>query len=184
MNAIHGDSGAIGSAPACGAGGRGFEPRLSPDDYWLAGLLEGEGSFMRTGERYGRRPIVRVQMTDRDVVARVAAMWGVAVVPGGKQRFEHYKPTFIAKVSGDRGADWMRRLRPLTGERRRVQIDVAIDGWASPRRLLHPYEKEEIVTALRSGERAPVLAARYGIKRESVYRVARSLGYQASERPV
>ena len=44
----HGGSGAIGSTPVCDSGEYGFEPRLSPDDYWLAGLLEGEGSFMKS----------------------------------------------------------------------------------------------------------------------------------------
>ena len=120
-------------------------------------------------------------MTDRDVVERVAVMWGVAVVPAAK-RHEHYKPTFSAKISGSRGADWMRRLRPLMGERRRGQIDIALDGWISPRRRLHPREETELVTALKRGERAPDIAARYGIKRESVYHVAWRHGYRASER--
>ncbi len=136
---------------------------------------------MRSSERDGRRPIIRVQMTDRDVVARVAVIWGVAVISGGKQRFEHYKPTFIAKISGARGADWMRRLRPLMGERRKAQIDSALDGWVPPlRRRLHHQEEVQIVAALRKGERAPVIAARYGIKRESVYHIAWRHGYRPS----
>jgi hypothetical protein len=183
MLEIDGDSGASGSTPVCDSGEFGFKSRLSPDDYWLAGLLEGEGSFMRTSKTSGDwRPLIRLHMTDRDVVTRAAAMWGVGVLSGGKGRFDHYKPTFIAKISGSRGAEWMVRLRPLMGERRRGQIDAALDGWVAPRRRLHPQEEMEIVAALRSGERAPVLAARYGIKRESVYHVAWRHGYRPSKR--
>jgi hypothetical protein len=170
------------SATVCDSDEHGFKSHLSPDDYWLAGLLEGEGAFMRITERPEYwRPVLSLQMTDRDVVARVAAIWGVAVVSGGKPRFEHYKPTFIAKISGSRGADWMLYLRPLMGERRQGQIDMALDGWVSPRRRLHPQEKAELVESLRNGERAPSIAVRYGIKRESVYHIAQKLGYRTSE---
>jgi hypothetical protein len=51
-----------------------------PDDvpcsdlHWLAGLLEGEGSFLKGPPSAPRHPILALQMTDEDVVARVAAM--------------------------------------------------------------------------------------------------------------
>ena len=167
MTQPHGDSGANGSTPVCDSGKCGFETRLSPEEYWLAGLLEGEGSFLRhRGGHDGQRcPAIRVQMTDRDVVERIAAMWGVSVVALGK-RFDHHKPVFCVKTSGYRGADWMRRLRPLMGERRKGQIDAALEGWVPTRRYLQPFEETELVAAFRDGARALALAARYGITRE------------------
>jgi hypothetical protein len=90
----------------------------------------------------------------------------------------HHKPTYRAVINGRRAADWMIRLRPLMGERRKEQIDRAIVG-AKPvnsrrGRLLHPHEVEAIVAAVRDkAEPVPQIAARFGIRRESVYRLAR-----------
>jgi hypothetical protein len=71
----HGGSSAEADAPVCGTGTHGFDPRLSPEECWLAGLLEGEGSFMLIGHT----PHLCVQMADRDIVERLAATWGLAV---------------------------------------------------------------------------------------------------------
>src|SRR5262245_20148534 len=71
-----GGSSAEAVAPGRDPGARGFESRLSPQEYWLAGLLEGEGAFMVTKQGQQPRPVV--SMTDEDVIARVAEMWGTA----------------------------------------------------------------------------------------------------------
>jgi hypothetical protein len=58
---------------------------------WLAGLLEGEGTFLRPPPSMPNCPIVACRMTDRDVVERVAACFGTKVVTieRGKYRTEY-----------------------------------------------------------------------------------------------
>lgn len=56
---------------------RGYPEDVAEHDrYWLAGLLEGEGSFLKGPPSAPRYPVLSLQMTDEDVVARVAAMLG------------------------------------------------------------------------------------------------------------
>jgi hypothetical protein len=66
------------------------------------------------------------------------------------------------------------------GERRKGQIDAALEGWVPTRRYLQPFEETELVAAFRDGARALALAARYGITREGVYRIAWRHGYRPS----
>jgi hypothetical protein len=96
---------------------------------WLAGLLEGEGYFGTitnwVGGKAYRYPRVGVSMTDRDVVARVAALWSVSVNvvrPAGASK----KTIYRALISGKRAVQWMEQLHPCMGSRRRMQIDQAL----------------------------------------------------------
>lgn len=67
----------------------------------------------------------------------------------------------------------MQSLRPLMSTRRRAQIDRALEGWEKTRVSLLPWQEEEIARRFNQGERAPELAKEFGIRRETVYRVAR-----------
>lgn len=102
------------------------------ETHWLAGLLEGEGSFgLRKDPAHyktrKRRAMVQFASIDEDVVERVAQIWGVAY---------HHKPNkntpmFAVRVTGDRVVGIMEDLRPLMGVRRKAQIDAAIEGHRS-----------------------------------------------------
>ena len=75
----HGGSSSIGRALGCDPGDEEFEPPLSPQSlYWLAGLLEGEGSFLKPPLSKPTRVILSVEMTDRDVLDHVADLLGSA----------------------------------------------------------------------------------------------------------
>lgn len=98
---------------------------------WLAGLLEGEGSFWMltshvAGKQY-RYPKVVVNMTDRDIIERVAAMFETSIYTMPIQRnYPERKQQWRAQISGARAAEWMRRLYPWLGERRRAKIDEVL----------------------------------------------------------
>jgi hypothetical protein len=49
------------------------------DIYWLAGLLEGEGSFMKGAPSNKRLPIISMQTTDGDIAEKVGKMFNVKV---------------------------------------------------------------------------------------------------------
>lgn len=103
---------------------------------WLAGLLEGEGSFWmitsRDGGQYGghkryRYPKIVVNMTDRDVIDRVSAMFGNSTYKMPPARnYPDRKQQWRAQISGVGAAEWMRRLYPWLGERRRAKIDEVL----------------------------------------------------------
>lgn len=98
------------------------------DLHWLAGLLEGEGSFMLASSKKADRryfyPRIVVNMTDLDVMERAAHLLGcklqaLPLMPGRKQAYR-------AQRWGSAAAKLMLELRPLMGERRRRQIDRAL----------------------------------------------------------
>lgn len=87
------------------------------DAIWLAGLLEGEGSFDLHKGRYAR---VRVGMTDRDVVGRAADLLGANVRLSLKPR--GHKPMWHAEVSGTKAVGAMNAVLPFMGSRRSDKI--------------------------------------------------------------
>lgn len=103
---------------------------------WLAGLLEGEGCFTlihngyrQTGLAY---PRIQLNMTDRDVVRRAADLLGVKKisvtqpVPGlGNFRKEQYRIGLV----GSRALDWMLKIFPHMGVRRRRDIEAILSSW-------------------------------------------------------
>jgi hypothetical protein len=100
---------------------------------WLAGLLEGEGSFIVTSKKreraYGtwQQITVRIQiaMIDRDVIGKVAALLGTGVwkkAPSDPK----YQMQYATHASGPRACAVMTSVRPYMGSRRREQIDHAL----------------------------------------------------------
>jgi hypothetical protein len=106
----------------------------TPTVHWLAGLLEGEGTFTAKGIR-GSWVTISVEMCDRATVRRVAdilgatAIWRDAGDPG-----RGWQPTYITKVSGNRARPWMATVHPFMSKRRQAAIDRALASW-TPTRL-------------------------------------------------
>lgn len=90
---------------------------IDADLIWLAGLLEGEGTFDMHKNKY---PRIRVGMTDRDVVGRVATLLGTSIRMTISK--VGYKSSYHAEMSGQRAADMMWRLLPHMGARRSSKI--------------------------------------------------------------
>lgn len=87
------------------------------DLVWLAGLLEGEGTF---DLHRGRYPRVRLAMTDRDVVERAASLMGASCRV--TLRVAPYQALWNANVHGEKAATLMRCLLPYMGSRRSGRI--------------------------------------------------------------
>jgi hypothetical protein len=99
------------------------------DLYWIAGLLEGEGTFLKGPPSSPGLPAIQMVMVDHDVVARAAALLGCGVGTV-KPRRSHWKVSYSLRMKGSRAVEWMNALRPLLGERRQRQIDRAIASYA------------------------------------------------------
>lgn len=95
------------------------------DLYWLVGILEGEGTFYLAQplKRYPRYfyPRIKVGMTDRDVVARIAAIVDSHVL-GPYANKSGNLPIYTCQIGGKRAVRLMRRIEPLMGKRRRARI--------------------------------------------------------------
>lgn len=108
----------------------GFRQGRIPSEaelFWVAGILEGEGSFMMikswvSGKAY-LYPKIVVTMTDRDIIERVAVLFGNSVydVPPEK-KFPGRKYQYRAQISGAPAAELMLLLLPIMGARRGKRI--------------------------------------------------------------
>lgn len=100
-------------------------PNLSKDDYWLAGILEGEGCFVGPAPSKWNHIAIQLMMTDRDVVERAAVLLGGQVAQL-KRRKEHYKDGYRCIIGGKKAAAIMQKLLPLMGERRSNRIKTLL----------------------------------------------------------
>lgn len=101
--------------------------------YWLAGLLEGEGSFVAGPPSSPNCPRVQLPMTDRDVVEHAAHLFDRPVWRSDRGADLGYKPAFLTSIKGAAAVRLMSALRPVMGERRRSQIDHALEHPYNPR---------------------------------------------------
>ena len=102
---------------------------IDPSDFhWLTGILEGEGTFLAGPPSNPGLPIVRVSMTDRDVVQRVARLLDRAVV-ALRPRRQHHKVPFAVTIKGAPAVDLMLAVHDFMGLKRRTQIQRAIRSW-------------------------------------------------------
>ena len=88
---------------------------------WLAGYLEGEGSF--NYHCYSQR--IGFQTTDVDVAEKAARLLG-GEVKGPIMRAKGRQPIYYVQVYGDKARKWMKVLKPHMGTRRREQITDAL----------------------------------------------------------
>lgn len=99
---------------------------LVRDIAWLAGLLEGEACF----GCYKGCPTIELQMTDEDVVSRVAALTGAKLKtpwkPNGKPT---YKTVYSCGLRGSAAIGWMQTLYVFLGERRQAKIREILEQW-------------------------------------------------------
>src|SRR5438105_10288676 len=134
-----------GSTRGCGPPSSGSKPLSRPVDgpidttrrpctyvdigeeefHWLVGILEGEGTFLRGAPSRPGTPILRVSMTDRDVVEHVAKLFGRAVVRLLRRK-PHHKLPYATTIKGAPAAQGMCAVRPLLGKARAGPTERAL----------------------------------------------------------
>src|SRR5450759_1986345 len=101
---------------------------------WLAGLLEGEGSFLSGPPSKPNRPCISLSMADLDIVQRAAGLVGVRAIQ--TRRFpaeESREPIYVIYLYGSRAVTLMLTLRPLMSRRRSTQIGAAVASYIPKR---------------------------------------------------
>ena len=148
----------------------------TPALLWLAGLLEGEGTFLRPPPSSPGQPIVSCRMTDRDVIDRVGAALGTSVSANDKG---NYKTEYAAAVRGARAVALMTDIKPMLGTRRQAAIDRALAGYVPPRRKLNYEKAEEIRRRHGAGEGVSSLARSFGVARQTIHPILDHRIYKA-----
>lgn len=155
----------------------------SAELYWLAGLLEAEGTFLKGSSSRPNQVAMRLWMTDRDIVARVGEIWDSNV--GSFQRNEEVKTAFFVSLSGKKAIAWMQKLRPLMGERRQAQIDRAIASYDPDyerkgrikgnitKAKLNPDQVREVRCRLKNREDYLTIAKDFGVPWHIIMDIAR-----------
>ena len=92
---------------------------------WLAGLLEGEGSFLKPAPSEPKLPRITIEMTDEDVIRKVASLFEVNYY-ATLNRNDGRKVTYKVQVKGKRAASIMQQILPLMGIRRQQQIEMQL----------------------------------------------------------
>jgi hypothetical protein len=128
------------------------------DLYWLAGILEGEGTFVSGPPSQPNSPIARISMTDLDTVTRAAGRLDRAVTPV-RARKPHHKPVFNTQIKGAEAVALMMAVRPILGPDRTRQIGRVLAGWA-PRRRSSQADPRNMCDELVVRRAAEVLGAR------------------------
>ncbi len=94
---------------------------------YLAGYLEGEGSFITCSPHGRTYPLVVCETTDEDVAERIAHLLGSKVDAKGvrKDRPTH-KPVFRVRLAYSKARDLMESIYPYMGVRRQEAIRKAL----------------------------------------------------------
>lgn len=121
-------------------------------------------------------PIVIVNMTDRDVVERVARILGGRQVSRIDRNTAVWKPSYTARISGYAATQLMLRLRPHMGQRRRQQIDRAVASYSSTAVTKADLTEEmilDIAERIDRGDRIKDIASTLGLSYRTIWRIAR-----------
>lgn len=89
---------------------------------WLAGLLEGEGCF-----RCAQTPVIKLSMTDKEIVTKVAKLIKVKKVRKYSHRNPNWNDYYEASIYGKDAIVLMEKLFPLMGKRRQKAIQNVLD---------------------------------------------------------
>jgi len=140
------------------------------DLYWLAGLLEGEGSFCKGPPSSPNSSLISVQMTDEDIIKRVSELFGVSYFYI-KSKNVKWKDTYSTRVRGKSAVELMKELRPLMGVRRKGQIDEATKAFKPLRKTFLDEDIQQIKKMQSSGMFHKEIAEVFEVRREIITRI-------------
>jgi hypothetical protein len=154
---------------------------LFHDIYWLAGVLEAEGSFLRGYPTKANQPRIQVTSTDEDVISWIATWLGVKYVPLKPRAAgsSGTKQPFYACVSAGPAVRLMRQLYPLMGKRRQEQIECALASYDPNKHKrntskLNDDQVLDIYKRAHAGERQKMIASEYNIDRSTIADIKRA----------
>lgn len=103
------------------------------DFSWLVGLLEGEGTVrphIRMGYYYA---YIKIEMSCRDVIERAFRIAGIGNMYGPYKSRNPERPMWAWKVSGDAAIDFLEKVLPYVGEKKRQEIKESLPRFVDSR---------------------------------------------------
>ena len=141
------------------------------EKYWLAGLLEGEGSFVKGSPSNPSQSAISLQMTDEDIISKVSNIFGVKYHKCKKQK-SHHKHSYALHKRGSGAVEIMKELLPLMGKRRQEQIHDAITSYYKYKNnrinKLSNYDVIDIRKRLKNRETHGDIALLYNVDRTTI----------------
>jgi hypothetical protein len=137
------------------------------DLFWLAGLLEGEGSFLKPPPSKKNRIAVQVEMIDFDIIQRVSQIVGLSI-QSPKIR-KNYKQTYKVVITGTKAFSLMKELFPLMGLRRQEQISEALKFF-SPPTTFEKLPTQEILKEMNKSYSLRELGKMFKCSRQRIFR--------------
>ena len=141
---------------------------------WAAGLLEGEGSFVK---RHVHSSAITCSSTDLDTLEKLASIFGGNIVKL-KKRKSHWKDAWAWYVSGQKAYNVMGKILPFMMCRRSKQIVVVMKRWEKHNAaIMSRKQTGQAAVAYYKSMTKPSLrkaGAKYGISYESVRRALKT----------
>lgn len=138
------------------------------DTAWAAGVLEGEGSFVR---RSKNSCAISCEMTDLDILVRLQGLFGGSIYEVRKRK-DHWKDCWVWRLNGANAVPVMRAILPFMGVRRTARIESLLDSFQSRVRsneelAAHHAEIRRAYTAGEGSMRQ--LAKRFGTSAQTIH---------------
>ena len=104
---------------------------------YLAGVFEGEGTYgiWKQGGRNILNFILKVKMTDKDVVQRFAEYCNYGNVLAEKPQTEKHKVGWVWKITGPRALNFASEMFPYLGQRRSAKLLECLSLYKKERNL-------------------------------------------------
>lgn len=155
------------------------------DFYWIAGLLEGEGSFICGPPSNPNIPRITCHMCDEDVVRRVANILQAYMSPPMTPKNPNHSISWRVTLRGARARQWMALLRPLMGTRRQAQIDKALASFdpTKSRVKLTIADVTRIRALLSEGHTQQSIADEFGVHRAHISNIKRGKSWAGFTEP-
>lgn len=113
-------------------------------------------------------PVISVEMTDEDVIKRVANFFETSIYKPKKRGV--YKQTYVARVRGEKAVQIMNQLLPLMGDRRKEQIKNSLASYVLTRLKIDEKTVAQMLKLAKLGFTHKKIASELGLCRESVTR--------------
>jgi len=151
--------------------------RIKPVDLgWLAGIIEGEGSIvLREGPKNSHWAVIRVAMTDLDIVMRLRKVTGRGKLTYIQPTQPHHKPQYQWALGARADVTAILRLiYPLMGHRRKERITAALeylDAYPTP-----PKKGENNKNAKLTSAQVAEIREAYNSKTATIMTLAKQYG--------
>jgi len=141
------------------------------DFYWLIGILEGEGSFIKGPPSQPKVPQLCVSMTDEDVIIKVANLLDAKYRKSDRGTDKGWKPSFTTTIRGKKAVDFMLKIEPYMSKRRKEQINKAVSCWSPREGKISLLQARDIRKEFKTGKSAKVLGIKYNVSHWYIYHI-------------